>query len=247
MHVVPKVIITTFCTLFALAVVLTVCVAAQYPTIYYLPQSILPLIFGFSTIFKTTLNYAAIAVLPSQFIAIYSLMYVFARQMCALSRSHLLPSPLSWTTKENVPYMSLLVGSVLGFLSLIGLKYGTANFDSTLYKMYYAAQMGSITVYIISMLSFIIFRYKYSTLERHFVNWLGIPSAVVGITIFAFTWVGLGFYQQDHYFVIKVYAGLFGFASVFYYLYAKQHQSFSEEEQSILFAAYVIKGELFLR
>lgn len=236
----------TVLTLFVLAMALIVCAAAQYPTVFYLHYYNIPLSFGFAKIFHTTINYATITVLPSQFIVLYALMYVYGRQICALSRSSLLPAVFSYTTKDNTPYVAIILGMVLGYICLVALKFGTQNFDSTLYKMYYAAQMGSITVYIISMISFIIFRYKYSTLQRHFRNWGGIASAVLGIVIFAFTWVGLGFLQGDHFFVIKVYSGLFGFASVYYILYARKHQSFSQEEQSILFAVYIIKGKLLM-
>jgi len=102
--------------------------------------------------------------------------------------------------------------------------------------------MGSFSVYIVSMISFIVFRYKYILLERHFVNKLGITSAVIGIIIFLFTFIAVGFFQNDFHHSITMYVCFVAIVSIYYFAYARYVQCFSPEEQSILFAVYVIKS-----
>lgn len=231
---------------FALAIALIFSVPSQYPGILGAPYNPLPMTFGFMDMFKTGFMKASITVLPSEIMEVYALTYAFGRQMCALSRSSLLPPMFSWTTSHNVPYMSLILGSVVGMLGLVVLLYADEKeFILRINLMYYVAQLCSITVYVVSMLSYLVFRFKYSVLERHFdVGWLGVPMAVLGIAIFAILFIMLSFFELDGYFLIKSYTILFAFGTVYYFGYARAHQSFSQEEQSILFAVYVIKGEI---
>lgn len=234
-----------FVTLFALAIALLFAVSSQYPGVIFTPYNILPLTFGFTTLFKTDYQHGTISVLPSIIMEVYALSYAFGRQMCALSRSSLLPSMFSWTSYGNVPYVSLIVGSVLGMLNLVVLNYlDPDQFELRIGLMYSVAQLCSITVYIISMLSFIVFRFKYSILKRPFnVSRPGVPLAVLGILIFMILGIALAFYENDNHFTLKAYAILTSFGVVYYFAYARYRQSFSQEEQSILFAVYVIKGK----
>lgn len=243
--VVPRVLMTVYVVIFSLAVALIFAVASQYPGVTYAPYNPLPMTFGFMHMFDTVFQTASITVLPSEIMEVYALTYAFGRQMCALSRSSLLPPMFSWTTSSNVPYMSLILGSTLGMLNLVVLYYiDKEKFALRTSLMYYVAQLCSITVYVISMLSFLVFRYKYSVLERHFhIRWAGVPVALLGIGIFGIVWIMLAaFVDADHYFIVKAYAVLFAMGTTFYFLYARSRQSFSQEEQSILFAVYVIKA-----
>ena len=230
-------------TLILLAFVIMVTSASNAPGIIELSAVAFPLNAGFSTAFKISDRMATILSIPGVFISTYSLMYAYGRQICALSRSKLVPTFLSWTTSDNVPYMSLIGGCLLGYSILLGLYYNDPNYLVTLNYLFLASMMGSFTVYIVSMLSFIIFRYKYAAMERHYVNKLGVASAVIGIVIFMFAFVGIGFYQNDGYVSISMYTTFVGGTSLYYFLYARHTQCFSPEEQSILFTVYIIKSK----
>ena len=233
-------------TLFVLAIALLFSVSSQYPGVLVSAYNVLPLTYGFAALFKTDYYKATISVLPSIIMEVYTLSYAFGRQMCALSRSSLLPPMFAWTTNDNVPYIALIVGSILGLLNLIVLDYSDPDqFAVRFGLMYSVAQLCSITVYVISMLSFIVFRLKYSVLQRPFnVGTVGIPLAVAGILVFLVVGIALAFFQLDHRFTLKAFAILTGFGIVYYFGYARTRQSFSQEEQSILFAVYVIKGKV---
>lgn len=242
--VVPRAIVAAMVTLILLAFLIMVTSAANAPGIVDLAAVAFPLNAGYSTAFKISDRMATILSIPGVFISTYSLMYAYGRQICALSRSKLVPTFLSWTTRDNVPYMALCGGCLLGYSILLGLYYNDPNYLVTLNDLFLASQMGSFTVYIVSMLSFVIFRYKYSAMERHYVNRLGVASAVVGIVIFLFAFVGVGFFQKDGYESIAMYTTFVGGMTFYYVFYARHQECFSPEEQSILFAAYVIKSKL---
>lgn len=247
MHVVPKAIVGSILTLIALAFLLIVTTAANSPGIIPLAGVAFPLNAGYSAAFKMSDRTATVLSLPGIFINLYAVIYAYGRQICALARSRLLPTFLTWTTANNVPYMALIFGSLLGYLIILGLYYNDReNMQTILNYLFSAAQMGSFSVYIISLLSFIIFRQKYSSLQRHFVNKLGIPSAIVGIIIFLFAFIGVAFFQEDQYHSVVYYTVFVGAMTAYYFGYARHVQCFSPEEQSILFAVYIIKSMLIL-
>lgn len=242
---VPRAIVAAMVTLIILAFLIMVTSAANAPGIIDLAAVAFPLNAGYSTAFKISDRMATILSIPGVFISTYSLMYAYGRQICAMSRSKLLPTFLSWTTRDNVPYMALICGCLLGYCILLGLYYNDPVYILTLNYLFYASQMGSFTVYIVSMLSFIIFRFKYTAMQRHYENKLGVTSAVIGIVIFLFAFVGVGFYQNDAYESITMYTCFVAGMSLYYLLYARHVQCFSPEEQSILFAVYIIKSKCF--
>lgn len=236
-----------FITMFVLAVALLFAVCSQWPGAVISAYVPFCLTFGFVEIFKTTsFERITLTLIPCFAMEIYTLTYAFGRQMCALARSTLLPPMFAWTSPGNVPYVSIIAGSVIGMLNLVVLNYiDEEQFITRIGLMYTVGQLCSITVYVISMLSFIIFRDKYGILNRPFnVGILGIPLAIIGVCIFIVLGVALTFYANDNHFHLKAYAILWSFGIAYYFLYARSRQSFSQEEQSILFAVYVIKGKL---
>jgi hypothetical protein len=88
-------------------------------------------------------------------------------------------------------------------------------------------------------ISFITFRRKFSSLPRFFTNPFGVIGAVVGMMILFLSFIGLAasFYWNFPYFMIYLLV-----LSLYYYFFEIKTQIFSEEEQSIMFAAYLIKG-----
>lgn len=242
---VPRALMMVFITMFVMAIAVLFAVCSQWPGAFISAYVAFPFTFGFVDMFHTSFQRVTISLLPCFGMEIYTLAYAFGRQMCALSRSKLLPPVFSYTSWGNVPYMSLIIGSVLGLLHLVVLQYiDKDQFEVRIGLMYTVAQLCSIFVYVISMLSFIVFRYKYGVLTRPFnVGILGVPLALIGVGIFIVIGVGLCFFANDNHFHLKAYAILASFGIAYYFAYARSRQSFSQEEQSILFAVYVIKGK----
>ena len=53
-------------------------------------------------------------------------------------------------------------------------------------------------------------------------------------------------FQKDDGFAISVFVGMCIFFSIFYHVYSKNRQTFSEEERKILFVAHVINCKYHL-
>ena len=85
----------------------------------------------------------------------------YSRQLFALSRSGYLPAAISKVSnKKQVPFVALVVGAVIGLLSLFFLDTGDLVILSTI---------GAVIVYIISMLSLFKLRRSSPTMARPFI------------------------------------------------------------------------------
>lgn len=206
----------------------------------------LPLNSGFTNAFNISDQMATLLSYPGLYISNAIFIYGYGKQLCALGKSHLFPPILGRTlTDSNIPYVALVVGSLIGYTVLIVLtqEYGY-NYDSDLTnELFNVALLGSYFTFEILLISFIIFRYKYNNLKRSFNNPLGIISAVYGMIGFGFlssSLIGFSTYQYKPiiYFVVFI-----GICSLYYFLYGRHHQIFNEEEQSVMFLVYLLKGK----
>lgn len=190
---------------------------------------------------------ATILSMPALYISNAIYIFGYGKQLCALSKSKLLPSFLCWTMKDsNIPYMALLTGSLIGFMSLVILieACGMNYFSQPIDNLFNAALMGSYFTFMTMFISFIIFTIKFSNLKRTFRNPLGIFAAIYGMIGLSFMFSGLIGFTGDHFQAVQYFAVFIGICSVYYFCYARYRQIFSDEEQSILFVIYLMKGML---
>jgi hypothetical protein len=173
---------------------------------------------------------------------------------------------------SNIPYFNLLVVTTFNYALLIMIHTALSSADSNtgnIYLLYsflvsycfamllfflflgsfssfiaaltifYISFLGTFCTYFIMFISFITFRRNFSSLPRCFTNPFGIIGAISGMIVLFLSFIGFAasFYWNLPYFLIYILV-----LSLYYYLYARKTQTFSEEEQSILFAAYLIKG-----
>lgn len=225
---------------------LIVCSAAQSPGFILLSDFSFPLSPGFSAAFGVSEKVVSIFMLPISFSGLYTLMYIYGRIMCAMARSKLLPSSFALTTSNNVPYVSLIVGTSIGYSILLVCYYSIPNYYEVLSQVYCGVLMCTISVYFACCISFIVFRLRYSSLERHYVNRLGIASAIFAMSIYGFTFIAAAGFSNN-YVSVKVYFGFIGVITVYYLLLARKSQTFSPEEKAVLFTAYVLKGKFLIQ
>lgn len=242
----PRGIVATLIFLVICAFIIPFVVYTQYPGL--LDDEIMdyfPLNGGFITALGMNDQTASIIALPSLYIANALYIFGYGKQLSALAHSNLLPSFMGWTLPNSkIPYMSLIVGSVLGIFLLFIL---THVMKQTYYSVettawFNAALLGSYFTFIISFISFIIFRVKYPNLKRSFFNPLGIIGAVIGILSFLLMSVGLVGFSADDHKSFQYFLSFIGICTIYYFVYAKRHQRFSKEEQSVMFIVYLIKG-----
>lgn len=226
---------------------------AQYPSFQddtMILKIHLPLNTGFSNALGLNDQYATLFSYLALYISNALFIFGYSKQLKSLGKSKLISTIFTWTLSSKdhyseVPYISLLVGSAIGYLLLLILIIGlNMNYDSYLInQLFYSSMIGSYCTFFIMFFSYIIFTYKYNNLKRSFHNPFGIISAVLGIIGLTFMSVGLiGFMDEEH--ISMVYFIGFVFViSIYYYFYARYHQIFSDEEQKVMFVVYVVKGK----
>jgi amino acid transporter len=192
---------------------------------------------GFSYMFKISSTNALILSLPATYATAFGFIFPYGKLLQALSSSRLLPRPFSWVTKEHhQPYFSLIAGSVLGYAISL-LAYYRPDISSKLFNI---CILAGFTCYIAQCLGYIALQTKFQNLKRDFHSPLGIAGAVYAIIVFSIAMISVIAFQNDGQFAFITFVCLVTLLTVYYYAYAKKKQTFSKDEQKILFVAHVI-------
>ncbi len=222
---------------------------AQYPSYeddYSLIVHALPLSSGFSNAFGINDQMASLLSYPGLYIANALFVYGYGKQLSALAKSRLLPSFFGWTLKgSNIPYMALLLGSIIGYAILILLSEGLGkDYDSEFTnELFNASLMGSYFTFEVMFASFLMFRFKYKNIARSYTSPLGIYGAIYGMLGFGFLFASAVVFANDDYRTFLFFIGFIVISSIYYFLYAKYTQIFSEDEQAVMFTVYLLKGK----
>jgi len=194
-----------------------------------------PLLDGFRVIYGTglakLLAFLAVIGLIASF---HTIIYAYGRQIYSLSRAGYYLGFMSITHPQSkVPHMALYTGTAMGFLTMLavwfigGEQNSTAFIGGTLLNM---AVFGAMISYAMQGLSFILLRKNLPNIVRPYRSPLGIPGAVVTITVALVT---LYFQLQDPAYRGGVYA-----VAVFYVLgliyfaaFGRNHLILSPEEE----------------
>ncbi len=231
---------TLFITSFA--VLFTTC--SMSPGTSGLPHEILPLNFGYSHIFGISTRLSTWLSIPATYATGFGFMFAYGRQMASMANSGLLPAFLRRKTRWDTPYMAMAVGSLIAFLVILPIYYSDRTFMD---DMFFWSISGSYLVYIFAFSSFLNFRKKYSILNRSFINPIGTISAYYGMIVFAMSLIStLAFQGTALRHRLHPPFGFFTFmlcAMWVYVTYSRKYQCFSDEEQKVMFSAYVINGK----
>ena len=231
----------TISVLVVTAVAVVFCACAQSPGIVELSGTVLVLSPGFSNMFGVPKGHVAVLSFPGVYATGFGFMFLYGKQMASMSRSRLYPKFLSLSVGKNeTPYAALVTGSVIGFLVLVFFHFVVHNEPEVMFNM---CIMGSFVTYFFGLMSFIIFRLHYPTIERKFMNPLGIVGAVFAMIVFGVAFVGVAFFQ-DTYLHLEIFAALLVVFASFYIAFVRKTQFFSDEEQKVMLKTYIVKGEL---
>lgn len=233
--------VTCIVTLLLTAVSIFFTTTTQFPGTEKVGEALLPLNYGFQRLFPMSDADVTWLAIPSTYATGFGFMFVYGRQMCSMARSGLFPSIFKLRTKfSNSPYAALIIGSVVSLIGVLSIYYTD---ETLLLDVFSICILASYTVYVFALLSYIIFKYRYSTLHREFTNPLGVPSAVIGICVFLTGLVSVLGYQDGHTLPIIVFSIYLVFCCSYYIFLGYKKQQLSEDEQKILFRAYVINGK----
>lgn len=216
--------------------------SSQWPGIMQLAMFRFPLNYGFSRMFQISLKLSSLLSLPAVFIISSGFMSCATHQMSSMANSGLLPRYLKRNieVENSNSLLAFATCVVICLVVLFPMGYTQYHHRSALFCI---AVMASYIVNMIYLSAFIMFRKKYSSLKKFFVNPLGVVGAGYGIFVFLTTFTSAAAFQNDQQIPIIILSGILIFACIYYQLVARTMQCFSEEEQRVLFVAYVINGK----
>lgn len=229
-------IVTLICTAFAVFFTTT----SQPPGTAALAEALLPLNFGYQRVFGMSDTLVGWFAIPATYATGFGFMWVYGRQMCSMARSGLFPSIFKLRTgTAQTPYTALLFGSLIAVAGVVSIYYTELTLLTNIFNI---CVISSYTIYISVFISYIVFKYRYSGVQRKFNNPFGIPSAIIGICVFAMGLVSVIGYQGPNQASLIVFVCYVFLITLYYYFYGYKTQKLSEEEHKVLFKAYVING-----
>ena len=241
---VPKAMYIVFALAIVSAFSLLFCISSIAPEVKVLKKfPAAPLSFGFSSMFDIPIEHSIAFTLLAKYSTCLVFTFAFTQQMAALSKSGFLWNSRKWgfvpDRYDNV--VSLLVGCGFGYLLNVLIFYWSE--DIRLYVVNGFKILG-YSLNMVIFVTYITFRRKFPSLMKKFRSPLGVPGAVYGLTIYIIVWSCIGALNDmgNHWAPFVLLACFLVIWSLPFFLYYRYHLTFSEEESTVLFIAYVIKA-----
>jgi ethanolamine permease len=204
---------------------------------------------GFQLIFtlsnEQTLQYATILSIPAIFTSIFGFTLMYGKSIYSLSCSQLLPLSHLLTKRLerfNSPYVALITGSLISYGILL-ISYFYTDLSTSLYNI---AIFSAFITYISECTCHLIFRTKFNNFQRDFRSPFGIYGSIFSICIWSLGVISIIGFQKDNQRALIITVIIYSIYTLWYFVYAKSHQVFSDEERDAFFKIYVINGTLFV-
>ena len=197
-----------------------------------------PLFEGFKTIFGAGLGtkLLALVAVTGLVASFHSIIFAYGRQIFSLSRAGYFPRWLSRThRRRRTPHVALVVGALLGYVVAYGIHaLGSEHpVGAVLLNM---AVFGAVIAYALQMLSYILLRVRLPNIERPYRSPLGLPGAVMALSIALLTLVTL-FVTDPVYRKVVIGAAIwYGLGLLWFALYARRKLVLAPEESFALSA-----------
>jgi ethanolamine permease len=122
--------------------------------------------------------------------SLQGIMFAYGRNMYSLSRAGYYPRALSVTGKRQAPWAALLVGAVIGYISLVVIDATGGSGSPAGAIVLNIAVWGAMLAYLMQMISFVILRRKFPNLDRPYKSPWGLRGAVVAGVIAFLSFIG---------------------------------------------------------
>lgn len=122
--------------------------------------------------------------------SLQGIMFAYGRNMYSLSRAGYYPRALSVTGKRQAPWAALLVGAVIGYISLVVIDATGGSGSPAGAIVLNIAVWGAMLAYLMQMISFVILRRKFPNLDRPYKSPWGLRGAVVAGVIAFVSFIG---------------------------------------------------------
>lgn len=246
---IPRAMLACMGTLFCTSIGMLFAMSSQSPGTAQLAKAAIPCNFAFSRLYNISERNATWFTIIPTYATAFGFMFAFGRQISAMASSGMIPKVFKWRIPwTGATYVAILTGSAVSMAVMAIVYFENENF---VLDLFHWCSLASYIVYMSSFVSFIELRRKYSTVERNFVNPLGIPGAVLGMGIFTLNFIAVLGYQKEGDSILKRMHPVIGLlvtiiaATIWYLVFVLRFQRFAVEEQKVLFSAYVIKCKYY--
>lgn len=186
-------------------------------------QSAVPLIDGLEAYFgsgSTSSIITTVVLLVGVIVSFHAEIYGFGRELFALSRAGYLPRWLSVTNKNNTPDRTIILGTAIGFISLVIVAVtGASVVRAALLNM---AVFGAVISYILVMASYIKLKLDRPNLARPYQSPLGINGAIAGVVLAVIAFVAC-FAVPDYRLGLWAILIFLAIAVVYFWIFSRHH------------------------
>jgi len=196
-----------------------------------------PILDGFRAIFPDSniaalLSLMALAGLIASF---QGIMFAAGRNVYSLSRAGYYPKFLSLTGKRQTPYVALIASAVVGVALVFGLgaiAYGGEEqpFVNAANALLLIAVFGAVIAYLLQMISFLILRRKFPSVDRPYRSPVGLWGALVAGLISLVTLILMPF-NADYRAVVIWVAVVYVVGLVLFAVFGRKRLVLSPEEE----------------
>ncbi|CAK4195260.1 unnamed protein product [Aphanomyces euteiches] len=233
--IVPKGQVAAMITLIVTGVWIYVVCIYLPPAMPTLVEELSPLNRGYTRMFNLSNETATMLAVPATFATAQGFMLSYANIISAMANSKLFPKELAHLHKmHKTPIYALLFGSIISF-GLCFLVYNYA-LDGIMYN---ACVIFAFLAYISQCYGYIQLKRRHGSMPRHFHSPVGVFGAVFATLIWTMNLIGIAGFQDDNEVSLVIALGLIAVFSIYYHIYAKPRQTFSDEEQKIMLFVHV--------
>ncbi|CAK4139373.1 unnamed protein product [Aphanomyces euteiches] len=232
----PKGQVTAMCTLLATACCTFITTISLPPGVEALPAVYGSMTGGFSAAFNLPEASSRLFSLPATIASNATLILPANNILVAMAESKLLPIKLAechprYGTNVNAPAALMVVTTGFCFV----LFYAGSHVG----WFYNVCLVCCLLSYIAQCAGFVYLRRHHKHMTRLYVSPVGIPGAVFAMAVFGTSIVSVLFFQGDGYSAIVATATTLVLLTAYYHVFAKSHQTLSDDERALFFAHVV--------
>jgi ethanolamine permease len=237
---VPRAYIASFSTLVVLSFGTIFAAASHFPGSTFMPTlGLFPQLYQYMELFDISVFHAYSLALIPLYTAAFSFTYFYGSQLRAMGKSALAHPWFGLDISYfKTPAVALTTGAVVSYG--VGLRYYFYS-ENNVEHIFSLCLLGTCCVAMSQCFSFVVFRRYYPTIHREFVSPLGVAGAVYGFLVFALIFVATAVYQPYAKYAAIAFSVYIALMTLYYLLVVRHRETFSEEEKTVLFKAYLMK------
>jgi ethanolamine permease len=239
---IPRLLITVTIGAFVVGLMLLFLVASHSPIdVFYsdkFPLTIVPALSSVLT--NSSPKLIALMLVPIFLAAFQGNLFAIHRVSMAMLQSNLLVviRPSSWKFVADDQFELIRIGVFIMCGMIIGFSLLR---EQWFWIVAQVAMLGTMTSQCANLISFIVFRVQFGSLDRGFVSLLGIAGALYPLMVFILVVIGIVARGWDGRIAMCLYLFLLMVSGIVYGCRLQAQQRFSAEEEAALFVAHVIR------